>query len=56
MNEYAKRNKIIHATEKAYNLIYKDKGYKPFIEKAIEEKEKAIEEKYLEQVIEEDPE
>lgn len=27
MNKYIKDNIVINATEKAYNVIYKDKGY-----------------------------
>lgn len=32
MDKYIKDGKIIYATEKAYNIIYKEKGYKPLNE------------------------
>ena len=32
MNKYTKDNKIIKATGKAYNLLYKVQGYKPYTE------------------------
>ena len=32
MNKYTKDNKIIRATEKAYNLLYKEQGYKLYTE------------------------
>ena len=32
MNKYIKDNVVINATEKAYNTIYKEKGYKPYKE------------------------
>lgn len=32
MNKYIKDNIVINATEKAYNVIYKDKGYIPYKE------------------------
>ena len=35
MNKYVKDNVVIVATEKAYNLIYKNRGYKPFVQKEI---------------------
>lgn len=35
MNKYIKGKNIIYATKKAYDVIYKDKGYKPFDEKNI---------------------
>ncbi len=39
MNKYIKGKNIIYATQKAYDVIYKDKGYKPFVEKDIKETE-----------------
>ncbi len=33
MNKYIKDDKIINATEKAYNTIYKEKGFIPLKEK-----------------------
>lgn len=33
MKEYVLNDKIIFATEKAYNLIYKEQGYLPISEK-----------------------
>lgn len=33
MNKYAKGKKVIFATEKAYELIYKEQGFVPFSEK-----------------------
>lgn len=30
MNKYVKENVVINATEKAYETIYKDKGYMPY--------------------------
>ncbi|CUO91714.1 Uncharacterised protein [Clostridium baratii] len=36
------RNKIIEASEKAYNLIYKEQGFKPY--KPKEDKEEVISE------------
>lgn len=33
MNKYVKGKTIIYATEKAYNLIYKEKGFVPYAEK-----------------------
>ena len=33
MNKYKKDDIIINATEKAYNVIYKNQGYVPFKEK-----------------------
>ena len=36
MNQYIKDKHIINATEKAYNVIYKEKGYIPY--KQLEEK------------------
>lgn len=38
MNKYIKDDKVINATEKAYNVIYKEKGYVPYKET---EKEKS---------------
>jgi len=32
MNKYIKDKKIINATEKAYNVIYKEKGYELYRE------------------------
>ncbi len=32
MNKYVKDGKVINATEKAYNTIYKEKGYEPYKE------------------------
>ena len=32
-NKYIKDNKIINATEKAYEVIYKKEGYIPYVEK-----------------------
>lgn len=32
MNKYVKNGKIIEATEKAYNCIYKEQGYLPYKE------------------------
>lgn len=39
MNKYTNGKRIIHATEKAYNVIYKRQGFKP----AVEETEKVTE-------------
>ena len=36
MNKYMKDKNIINATEKAYNVIYKEQGYVPY--KEVEEK------------------
>jgi len=33
MNKYVKDNNIIFATEKAYNLLYKKRGYVLFVQK-----------------------
>ena len=43
MNQYIKDKHIINATEKAYNIIYKDKGYIPYKEekKNFKKKEEA---------------
>lgn len=43
MNKYIKDENIINATEKAYNIIYKGKGYKPYREekKTAKKKEEA---------------
>lgn len=40
MNQYIKDNHIINATEKAYNVIYKDKGYIPYKEEKKNTKKK----------------
>lgn len=32
MNKYIKDGKIIHATDKGYEIIYKKQGYRPFKE------------------------
>ena len=37
MKEYILNGKVITATEKAYNLIYKEQGFLPIDEVAIEE-------------------
>lgn len=37
MNKYIKDKKVINATEKAYNTIYKEQGYVPY--KEVEEKD-----------------
>lgn len=39
MNRYIKNKNIINATEKAYNVIYKEQGYVPYKEQE-QEKEK----------------
>ncbi len=39
MNKYIKDNKVINATEKAYNVIYKEKGSIPVEEKKEEVKD-----------------
>lgn len=39
MNKYIKDKHIINATEKAYNVIYKEKGYVPVEEKKEEVKD-----------------
>ncbi len=39
MNKYIKDNKVINATEKAYNTIYKEKGFIPVEEKKEEVKD-----------------
>lgn len=39
MNKYIKDDKIIEATEKAYNCIYKEQGYKEVEEKKEEVKD-----------------
>lgn len=39
MNKYIKDKHIINATEKAYNVIYKEKGYIPVEEKKEEVKD-----------------
>ncbi|MEC1780071.1 hypothetical protein [Schinkia azotoformans] len=39
MNKYIKGNKEIYATDKAYEVLYKEQGYKPFEDK----KEETIE-------------
>ncbi len=41
MNKYIKGDKIINATEKAYIIIYKEKGYKPYKENNSKRKEEA---------------
>ena len=41
MNKYIKDNKIINATEKAFNTIYKVQGYVPYVEKKTKKKEEA---------------
>lgn len=33
MSKYVRGNKIINATEKAYNTLYKTQGYMPYVEK-----------------------
>lgn len=40
MNQYIKDKKVINATEKAYNTIYKEQGYVPY--KKVEEKKEDI--------------
>lgn len=32
MNKYVKGKVIINATEKAYNILYKEKGFVPYVE------------------------
>lgn len=32
MNKYVKGDRIINATEKAYELLYKEQGFKPYKE------------------------
>jgi hypothetical protein len=32
-NKYIRNGQIIKATKKAYNALYKSKGYKPYVEK-----------------------
>lgn len=47
MNKYTNGKRIIHATEKAYNVIYKSQGFKPLEESTfekIEEMEDVVEE------------
>ena len=39
MNKYIKGKIIINATEKAYNVIYKQQGYEPYI---VEEKKEEV--------------
>lgn len=34
MNKYIKGKVVINATEKAYNVIYKEKGFVPYKEEA----------------------
>lgn len=41
MNKYIKDNLVIHATEKAYNVLYKEKGFMPYKEKTSKKKEEA---------------
>lgn len=40
MKQYIKDKHVINATEKAYNVIYKEKGYIPYEEKKNIKKEK----------------
>ncbi len=40
MNKYIKDNNIINATEKAYNVIYKEQGYIPYKEEKKNTKKK----------------
>lgn len=40
MNKYVKDNNTIFATEKAYNLIYKKRGYMLFVQKPKEKNNK----------------
>lgn len=44
MKKYIKDDHVIRATEKAYNVIYKNKGYKPYeeVEEVIEEESEVI--------------
>lgn len=42
MNQYIKDKHIINATKKAYNVIYKEKGYIPY--KQLEEKKEEADE------------
>ncbi|WP_350446037.1 Rho termination factor N-terminal domain-containing protein [Anaeromonas gelatinilytica] len=44
MPKYIKDNKIIHATERAYEVIYKSQGYKEYIEKEINYDELKVDE------------
>lgn len=39
MNKYIKDNVVIKATEKAYNLLYKAKGFVPYKEKSKKKEE-----------------
>lgn len=39
MNKYVKNGHIINATQKAYEVLYKDKGYKPCKKEAKESPE-----------------
>ena len=32
MNKYIKGDKIIHATQKAFDIIYRSKGFVPYVE------------------------
>ncbi len=45
MNKYIKDGHIINATEKAYNILYKEQGYVPYKEekKNTKKKEEASE-------------
>ena len=40
MNRYTNGKRIIEATEKAYNVLYKDKGFEPYKEKKTVVKDK----------------
>lgn len=41
MNKYIKDKVVINATEKAYNVIYKEQGYVPYKETKNKKKEEA---------------
>lgn len=45
MKKFVKESKVILATEKAYNLIYKNKGFVPFAEKEKKSKKTISEDK-----------
>lgn len=40
MNKYIKDKVVINATEKAYNILYKEQGYVPY--KEVEEKKEEV--------------
>lgn len=45
MNQYKNiEGKIIHATERAYELLYKDLGYQKVSDKKVETKKKSVKE------------